>query len=192
KEMELWAPHMPKECGGMGIGVVGLALVNEILGRSPIGPRIFGCAAPDAGNCEVLHIAGTPEQKEKYLKPLVASEIRSCFAMTEPEVSGADPTMLQTRAVREGDEWVINGHKWFISGALGSKFAITVTVTDPTADKHRRASLIIVPTDNPGFKIVRPVPVMGSSGAGGHCEILFENCRVPVENLLGKVGQGCQ
>jgi alkylation response protein AidB-like acyl-CoA dehydrogenase len=190
KEQGLWAPHMPKELGGMGIGVVGLALVNEIIGRSPIAPRIFGCAAPDTGNAEILHLFGTPEQKEKYLKPLVAGQIRSCFAMTEPEVSGADPTNLQTRARLENGHWVINGHKWFITGAIGAAFAIVMANTDPEAEPHRRFSMIIVPTDTPGFRIIRPVPVMGSGGAGGHCEISFENCRVPAENLLGGRGEG--
>lgn len=190
KELGLWAPHMPKDEGGMGIKVVELALLNEIIGRSPIGPRIFGCAAPDAGNAELLHIAGTKEQKEKYLTPLVAGDIRSCFAMTEPEVAGSDPTGLQTTAVLDGDEWVINGHKWFITGAMGASFAIAMTVTDPMAKVHHRASMIIVPADTPGFNIIRDVPVMGSGGLGGHCEIRFENCRVPKENLLGKLGAG--
>ncbi len=192
KALGLWAAHMPKAEGGMGIGVVNLALMNEIIGRSPIGPRIFGCAAPDAGNAELLHIAGNSEQKEKYLKPLVASDIRSCFAMTEPEVAGSDPTGLQTSAIRDGNDWVINGHKWFITGAIGSSFSIAMAVTDPEAKSHKRASMIIVPTDNPGFNIIRDVPVMGSGGLGGHCELRFENCRVPVTNLLGEQGQGFQ
>ncbi|MBK7993312.1 MAG: acyl-CoA dehydrogenase family protein [Blastocatellia bacterium] len=185
-----WAPHMSKEEGGMGTSVVNLGLMNEIIGRSPIGPRIFGCAAPDAGNAELLHIAGTAEQKEKYLKPLVNGDIRSCFAMTEPEVAGSDPTGLLTSAVRDGDDWVINGHKWFITGAIGSQFAITMAVTNPAAKPHQRASMIIVPTDTPGFNIIRDIDVMGSGGLGGHCEIRFQDCRVPVTNLLGKEGEG--
>ncbi|MBI3665812.1 MAG: acyl-CoA dehydrogenase family protein, partial [Acidobacteria bacterium] len=112
KALGLWAPHMPAEAGGMGIGVVGLAVMNEILGRSPHGPRLFNCAAPDAGNMELLHIAANPEQRKKYLQPLVRAECRSCFAMTEPEVAGSDPTLLQARAELDGDSWVINGHKW--------------------------------------------------------------------------------
>src|SRR3989442_4326936 len=190
KAQNLWAPTLPREWGGMGIGFIGQALVNEIIGRSVIGPRLFGNAAPDAGNAELLLIAATPEQKEQYLRPLADGEVRSCFAMTEPEVAGSDPTGLRTSAVREGDEWVINGHKWFISGAIGSAFAIVMAVTDPAADSHARASMILVPTDSPGFKIVRAIPVMGSGGPGGHCEIRFENCRVPVTNLLGEAGQG--
>ena len=190
KEQGLWAPHLPDDWGGMGIGFIGQALVNEIIGRSVIGPRIFGNAAPDAGNSELLLIAATPEQKEKYLRPLASGDVRSCFAMTEPEVSGSDPTGLRTSAVREGDEWVINGHKWFISGAIGSAFAIVMAVTDSSADPYGRASMILVPTDTPGFNIIRAVGVMGSGGVGGHCEIRFENCRVPAGNLLGEEGKG--
>ena len=190
KAQGLWAPNLPPEWGGMGIGFIGQALVNEIIGRSVIAPRIFGSAAPDAGNAELLLIAATPEQKERYLRPLASGEVRSCFAMTEPEVAGSDPTGLRTTAVRDGDEWVIDGHKWFISGAIGSAFAIVMAVTDTAADSHSRASMILVPTETPGFKIVRAVPVMGSGGVGGHCEIRFENCRVPVTNLLGEIGHG--
>jgi acyl-CoA dehydrogenase len=190
KTQGLWAPHLPREWGGMGIGFIGQALVNEIIGRSVIAPRIFGNAAPDAGNAELLLIAATPDQKEQYLRPLSAGEVRSCFAMTEPEVSGSDPTGLRTTATREGDAWVINGHKWFISGAIGSAFAIVMAVTEPAAPAHNRASMILVPTDTPGFNILRAVPVMGSGGVGGHCEIRFDNCRVPVTNLLGEAGQG--
>ncbi|MDQ2856910.1 MAG: acyl-CoA dehydrogenase family protein [Acidobacteriota bacterium] len=190
KEQGLWAPNLPKEFGGMGIGYVGQALVNEIIGRSIIAPRIFGEAAPDAGNAEILIVAASVEQKERYLRPLASGEVRSCFAMTEPEVAGSDPTGLRTSAARDGDQWVINGHKWFISGAIGSAFAIVMAVTDPSAEPRGRASMIIVPTDTSGFNIIRAVGVMGSGGVGGHCEIRFENCRVPAENLLGQVGQG--
>jgi len=190
KDLGLWAPNLPREWGGMGIGYIGQALVNEIIGRSVIAPRLFGNAAPDAGNAELLLIAATPEQKENYLRPLAAGEVRSCFAMTEPEVAGSDPTGLRTTAVRDDDDWVINGHKWFTSGAIGSAFAIVMAVTDATADSHARASMILVPTDTPGFNIVRAVPVMGSGGVGGHCEIRIEDCRVPVTNLLGELGQG--
>lgn len=190
KKLELWAPHLPREWGGMGIGFIGQALVNEIAGRSVIAPRLFGNAAPDAGNAELLLIAATAEQKEKYLRPLASGEVRSCFAMTEPEVSGSDPTGLRTSATREGDEWLINGHKWFTSGAIGSAFAIVMAVTDPAADAHHRASMILVPTDTPGFNILRSVPVMGSGGVGGHCEVRFEDCHVPITNLLGELGQG--
>jgi len=175
----------------MGIGVVGLALMNEIIGRSPIGPIIFGCQAPDAGNCEILLLYGTEDQKRKCLLPNVAGEIRSCFSMTEPEVSGADPTNLQTTAVLNGNEWVINGHKWFTTGAVGAAFAVVMAKTDPDAPPRKRFSMIIVPTDAPGFTIIRQVPVMGHSRRqGGHCEIRYENCRVPAQNLLGPRGEG--
>ncbi len=191
KEAGLWAPHMPVEVGGMGIGVVGLALMNEIIGRSPIGPIIFGCQAPDAGNCEILLRYGTEAQKGRYLLPNVAGEVRSCFSMTEPEVSGADPTTLRTSAVLERSEWVINGHKWFTTGAVGAAFAIVMAKTEPEAPPRKRFSMIIVPTDTPGFRIVRQVPVMGHSRhQGGHCEIRYEECRVPAENLLGQRGEG--
>jgi alkylation response protein AidB-like acyl-CoA dehydrogenase len=190
KALGLWAPNLPREWGGMGIGFIGQALINEIVGRSVIGPRLFGNAAPDAGNAELLLMAATPDQKEKFLRPLAAGEVRSCFAMTEPEVSGSDPTGLRTTAVREGDDWVINGHKWFTSGAIGSAFAIVMAVTDQAAAAHQRASMILVPTNTPGFQIVRAVPVMGSGGVGGHCEVRFENCRVPAAQLLGQLGQG--
>jgi len=190
KALGLWAPHMPEEVGGMGIGVVGLALMNEIIGRSLIGPIIFGCQAPDAGNCEILHLYGTEEQKKKYLLPNVAGEVRSCFSMTEPEVSGADPTNLQTTAVLGGDEWVINGHKWFITGAMGASFSIVMAKTEREAAPRKRFSMIIVPMPTPGLTIIRSVPVMGHSGGGGHCELRYENCRVPARNLLGPRGEG--
>jgi alkylation response protein AidB-like acyl-CoA dehydrogenase len=190
KERGLWGPNVPREWGGLGLGFVGQGVLNEVIGRSTIAPRVFGSMAPDAGNIELLHLSATPSQKETYLKPLAAGDVRSCFAMTEPEVAGSDPTGLRTRAVRDGGDWVIDGHKWFISGAQGSAFSIVMAVTDPDADEHHRASMILVPTATPGFNIIRSVEVMGSSSVGGHCEIRFENCRVPFENLLGEEGRG--
>lgn len=189
KSMGMWAPHLPSEAGGMGIGFMPYVYINEILGRSPFAPRAFGAQAPDSGNAEILWQFGSDEQKAHWLKPLVNGDIRSCFSMTEPEVSGADPTGLQTRAVRDGDEWVINGHKWFTSGATGATFAIVMCVTDPEAPPHRRMSQIIVPTDTPGFEIARSVPVMGET-AGHHCEIWYRDCRVPVTHTLGTPGDG--
>jgi acyl-CoA dehydrogenase len=189
KAMGMWAMFIGPEAGGSGTGFLPYAYVNEILGRSPFAPRAFGCAAPDTGNAEILHLFGTPEQKGRWLKPLVAGEIRSCFSMTEPEVSGADPTGLQTRAVRDGDEWVINGHKWFSSGAMGATFAILMAVSDPDGEPHRRMSQIIVPLDTPGVNIIRSVPVMGET-AGNHCEIIYDGVRVPVTNVLGEPGDG--
>jgi alkylation response protein AidB-like acyl-CoA dehydrogenase len=186
----LWAAHLPKEAGGLGMGNVTLGLINEQLGRSPIAPRIFGTSAPDTGNTEILWLAATPEQKRKYLEPLVADNVRSCIAMTEPEVSGSDPTQIRTTAVRDGDDWVINGHKWFITNANGAVFAIVFAITDPGAAAHRRASMFIVETNTPGYEMVREVPVMGEQSEGGHCELRFTNCRVPAESMLGERGGG--
>jgi alkylation response protein AidB-like acyl-CoA dehydrogenase len=189
KRQGMWAPHMPKEAGGMGIGFLKYVFMNEILGRSFWAPVVFGCQAPDSGNAEILWLFGTQEQKERWLKPLVNGDIYSCFSMTEPEVAGSDPTLLRTRAIRDGDEWVINGHKWFTSGAGRAAFAIVMAVTDPDAAPHRRATMIIVPTDTPGFRIVRSIPVMGEEHSE-HYEVLYENCRVPVTNTLGEPGSG--
>ena len=189
KDMGMWAPHLPAEAGGMGIGFMPYVYMNELLGRSPHAPRAFGAQAPDSGNAEILWQFGTPEQRERWMKPLVAGEITSCFSMTEPEVSGADPTNLQTRAVRDGDEWVISGHKWFTSGAVNASFAIVMCVTEPEQPPHGRMSQIIVPTDTPGFDVVRPVPVMGDTD-GHHCEIRYRDARVPLTNVLGEAGGG--
>ncbi|MCY3601592.1 MAG: acyl-CoA dehydrogenase family protein, partial [Chloroflexi bacterium] len=189
KGMGMWAPHLPAEAGGMGIGFMPYVYMNEILGRSPFAPKSFGAQAPDSGNAEILWQFGTPEQQERWMKPLVEGDITSCFSMTEPEVSGADPTNLQTTAVRDGDEWVINGHKWFTSGGLKASFAIVMCVTEPDQPPHSRMSQIIVPTDTPGFDIIRPVPVMGDT-EGHHCEIRYNDVRVPLTNVLGEAGGG--
>ncbi|MDH3640836.1 MAG: acyl-CoA dehydrogenase family protein [Gammaproteobacteria bacterium] len=185
KELGLWNLFLPDEEWGAGLSNHDYSMLCEHTGRSQIASRVFNCQAPDTGNIEILAEFGTDAQKERWLKPLLEGEIRSCFSMTEPDVSGADPTGLRTRAERDGDEWVINGHKWFTSGAIGAAFAIAMVVTDPKAPPHERASMIIVPTDAPGFNLVRPVSVMGHTGGGGHCEIQYNNCRVPAENLLG-------
>ena len=192
KEAGLWAPHVPPEAGGSGKGFLAYALLNEEIGRSTYAQLVFGCQAPDAGNAEILHMFGTPEQKDRWLFPLVAGEIRSFFSMTEPEVSGSDPTTLRTRAVRDGDEWVIDGHKWFSSGADGAAFGIVMAVSDPDAPAHSRASQIIVPADTPGVEVVRPIPVLGHAGSGWstHCEVWYRGVRVPVENMLGEPGDG--
>jgi acyl-CoA dehydrogenase len=190
KEEGLWAAHLPADSGGLGMGNVTLGLINEQLGRSPIAPRIFGTSAPDTGNTEILHLAATAEQRRKFLEPLVADEVRSCIAMTEPEVSGSDPTQIRTSAVWDGDAWVINGHKWFITNAHGAAFAIVFAITDPEAAPHKRASMFIVPTDTPGYQFVREVPVMGEFSEGGHCELRFVDMRVPAENILGERGGG--
>ena len=190
KEKGLWAGHLPKELGGMGMGFVSLGLLSEVIGQSPIGPYVFGSMAPDAGNGEILVHAANEEQMEKYLKPLANYDVRSCFAMTEPGVSGSDPRTLLGTAVKDGDEWVINAHKWYTTGAEGAAFTIAMVVTDPDADPYHRTSLFIVETDNPGFEIVREVPVMGDHYPGGHCEVRFNNCRIPGKNLLGNRGEG--
>jgi len=190
KGIGLWNLFLPDTEHGAGLTNLEYAPLCEVMGRSPIAPRIFNCHAPDTGNMEILAQFATPEQKERWLKPLLEGEIRSCFSMTEPEVSSADPTQLQSRAVRDGDSFVINGHKWFTSGAIGAKVAIVMVVSDPDAAPHARASMILVPTDAPGFNIVRAVSVMGHAGGGGHCEIRYEDCRVPASNLLGPLGGG--
>ncbi len=190
KALGLWNLFLPDAEYGAGLTNVEYAPLCEIMGRSPLAPRACNCAAPDTGNMEILAEFATPEQKKLYLEPLLAGEIRSCFSMTEPEVSGADPTGLRTRADRDGDEYVINGHKWFTSGAVGAKFAIVMAVTNPDAAPHQRSSQIIVPTDTPGFDLIRAVPVMGHAGGGGHCEIRYDNCRVPVSNRLGEEHSG--
>jgi acyl-CoA dehydrogenase len=192
KDAGLWAPHLPPEAGGSGSGFIEYAYLNEEIGRSTYAQLVFGCQAPDAGNAEILHMFGTVEQKERFLSPLVSGATRSFFGMTEPEVSGSDPTTLQARAVLDGDEWVINAHKWFSSGADGAGFGVVMVVTDPDAVPHQRASMILVPTDAPGYEMVRRVPVMGHEGRGWgtHCETRFTDVRVPRENVLGEPGDG--
>ncbi len=188
----LWAPHVPPDAGGTGTGFLDYAYLNEHIGRTVWGQLVFGCQAPDAGNAEILHLFGTAEQKERWLFPLVAGSIRSFFSMTEPEVPGSDPTTLRTRAIRDGDEWVIDGHKWFSSGAQGAAFGIVMAVTDPEADPHARATQIIVPADTAGVDVVRPITVMGHAGRGWttHCEVRYTGVRVPVTNTLGGEGAG--
>jgi acyl-CoA dehydrogenase len=186
----LWNLFLPDEEYGAGLRNWEYAVLCELMGRSLVAPAVFNCAAPDTGNIEILAEFGSPEQKKRWLEPLLAGEIRSCFSMTEPEVAGSDPTLLRTRAVRDGDHWVINGHKWFTSGAVGASVAIVMAVTDPEAAPHLRASMILVPVDTPGFTLVRPVSVMGHTGGGGHCEVRYEDCRVPAANVLGPVGAG--
>jgi acyl-CoA dehydrogenase len=185
KALGLWNLFLPDKEYGAGLTNLEYAPLCELMGRSFLAPRAFNCAAPDTGNMEILAEFGSPEQQQRWLEPLLQGEIRSCFSMTEPEVSGADPTGLRTRAVRDGDEWVIDGHKWYTSGAYGAAFAIVMAVTNPGAAPHQRASQIIVPTDTKGFHLVRRVSVMGHARGGGHCEIRYENCRVPYQNLLG-------
>jgi acyl-CoA dehydrogenase len=187
----LWNLFMPDERFGPGLTNWEYGLLCEEMGRSPMAaPMAFNCSAPDTGNMEILAEHGTAEQRERWLEPLLEGRIRSCFSMTEPEVSGSDPTLLQARATLDGDEWVVDGHKWFTSGAVGADLAIAMVVTDPDAPPYARASMICVPTDTPGFNLVRPIPVMGHDGGPGHCEIRYEECRVPKGNLLGERGAG--
>jgi acyl-CoA dehydrogenase len=189
KAADLWAPHMPRKWGGMGLGHLAMAFVSAECGRSQFGAYVLNCQAPDEGNMHTLLHYGTPEQQEKYLRPLVDGECRSCFAMTEPEVAGSDPTGIQTFGVQDGPNWVLNGHKWFISGAHGARFAIVIARTDPDASPPQaRNSAFIVETENPGWKIVRDIETM--AGRGNHCEIAIENCIVPDSSILGGRGQG--
>ena len=191
KQAGLWAPHLPPEAGGTGEGFMVYAGLNEEIGRVPWAQLVFNCQAPDAGNGEILHLFGSAEQKRTWLAPLVEGDIRSFFSMTEPEVSGADPTGLRTTAVLDGDEWVVNGHKWFSSGAEGAAFGIVMAVTDPEAPPHGRMSQIIVPAETPGVEI-EAVPVLGHRGRGWstHCEVRYQDVRVPASYLLGERGAG--
>jgi acyl-CoA dehydrogenase len=191
KQAGLWAPHLPEEYGGMGIGFLKHAYMNEILAWSPYSNPIFGVLAPNSGNQKILVKYGTPEQKKKWLEPLVAGTMQSCFAMTEPNAAGSDPRAIQTRAVRDGDEWVINGHKWFASNARAAHFAIVMCRTADAGGDKDRMTQIIVPTDTPGFNLVRSVPVWGHEG-GHHGEIILDDVRVPLENQLGHTGSGHQ
>lgn len=189
RQAQVWLPHMPEDWGGLGLGPTAMAFVSAEAARATIGPYVLNCQAPDEGNMHTLLHFATPEQKEKYLRPLVDGYARSCFAMTEPEVAGSDPTGIRTTAVPDGEDWVINGHKWFISGAHGASFAIVIAKTDPDADPPQaRNSAFIVETGTPGFEIVRDIDTM--AGQGNHCEIRFTDVRVPATSLLGERGGG--
>lgn len=191
----LWAPWLPVGYGGLGLTLAEYAHISEELGRSPLGHYVFNCQAPDVGNMEILHQFGTTEQKLAWLEPLARGEIRSCFCMTEPENPGSNPTLMDTTAVKDGDDYVINGHKWFSTAADGATVAIVMAMTDPGhTSRHQRASQIIVPTHTPGYRIVRNISVMGETGSdhASHAEVVFENCRVPQANLLGEEGAGFQ
>jgi len=192
RELGLWLPQISQEYGGMGLSLVEHGHVSEALGRTLLGHYVFNCQAPDAGNMEILIEYGTAEQKEKYLVPLLNGEIRSCFSMTEPENPGSNPTWMSTTAVKEGDEYVITGHKWFTTGADGAAFAIVMAITNPDEAKHQRASQIIVPTDADGFRLVRNTSVMGESGSGwaSHAEIMYDGVRVQQTAVLGQEGAG--
>ncbi len=187
----LFNPHLPPEWGGMGLGPLGMAIVSQECGVSGLASLGLNAMAPDEGNMHLLLHAASEEQKERYLRPLAEGRARSCFAMTE-RAAGSDPAGLRTSAVRDGDEWVINGEKWFITGASGAACAIVVAQTDPEGDAHTGYTLFLVDADNPGWKVLREIPVMGTDGPGGHCEVLIEDCRVPSGAVLGEVGAGYQ
>ena len=190
KDQGLWAAHLGPDLGGQGYGQVKLALLNEILGATSWGPRVFGTQAPDTGNAEIIAAYGTEEQKAKYLKPLLEGEIVSCYSMTEPQ-GGSDPEQFETSAVRDGDEWVINGWKFFSSHARWAEFLVVLVVTEPDAKIYNRMSMFLVPRDTPGLTIVRNIGISGESEEeGGHGLVHYDNVRVPAENLLGEPGDG--
>ena len=197
KEAGLWnlfLPGLRDDEPGTRLTNLEYAPLAEIMGRIPWSSEVFNCNAPDTGNMELLHMFATPEQAERWLKPMLEGEIRSCFAMTEPDVASSDATNIRTTIRREGDQYVINGRKWFITKAVHPKcaFAIVLGVTDerPEADPHSRHSMVIVPMDTPGVQVVRNVPIMHHTSPEGHCELLFRDVRVPVTNLLGEEGKG--
>ena len=192
RQLGLFNPHLPEAWGGLGLSLSEFGEVAAVLARTPIGHYVFNCQAPDAGNAELLIMAGSGEQQERFLRPLAEGKIRSCFAMTEPEHAGSNPIHMSTVAVRDGDAYVIDGHKWFTTGADGAAWVIVMAVTDPDAKPHQRASMFVLPTDTPGFRIVRNLPLMGHAGSGhdSHAEVRFEGCRVPVTARIGDEGAG--
>lgn len=200
KDRGLWAPHLGPEHGGQGMGQLRLAQIHEILGRHELAPEMFGCQGPDSGNAELLAVGANEAQRERWLYPLMRGELRSTFSMTEPHTASSDPTALTTRAVREGDEWVVDGHKWFASNASISDFTLMLVVTNPEAPPHGRASFLVIPKDTPGMTVVRDVGTMSHPHAsepgvlydriGGHSEVLLENCRVPLDHMIGAPGEG--
>ena len=195
KDAGLWAAHLPPELGGGGLGQVKLALLHEILGQAFYASEVFGNMAPDSGNAELIAVGATDEQKDRWLYPLLEGKLRSAFSMTEPG-AGADPTLLSTSAVRDGDEWVINGHKWFTSNGPSADFLIVMAVTDPDARPHQRASMFIVPKGTPGVHMVRTIGTMAEpcehhlNWSTGDSEIRYENVRVPADHLIGEPGGG--
>jgi len=192
RRRDLWNLFLPDSEHGAGLTNVEYAPLCELMGRTPLLAEATNCSAPDTGNMELLHQFATPLQREQFLDPLLEGEIRSCFAMTEPWVASSDAANISSRIERDGDHYVVNAHKWWTSGAASPRcsFAILMGVSDPDADRHRRHSMIIVPFDTPGFRVVRTLPVFGHDAGGGHCETLFEDVRVPAEYLLGEEGGG--
>ena len=193
RALGLWSPFLPQRLGGLDLPLDAYARLSEVLGWTPFGPYVCNCQAPDVGNMELLLHFGTAEQQEHFLAPLANGTVRSCFAMTEPEHAGSNPVVMSTRAERDGDAWVITGHKWFTSSADGASFAVVMAVTDSeAATPHARASQILVPLPTPGYSLVRNISVMGEAGGGwtSHAELRFDRVRVPFANLLGPQGQG--
>ena len=192
KAAGLWAPPLHEHDGGLGLNMMEFAILSEEMGRSPLGHYIFNCQAPDIGNMELLEKYASDEIKERFLKPLMDGDIRSCFSMTEPEFAGSNPVMMGTTAEKKDGQYVINGHKWFTSSADGASFAVVMAVTNPGASRYSQASMIIVPTDTPGFELVRNISIMGEEGDGyiSHAEIRYTDCRVPTSNLVGEEGAG--
>ena len=192
KQQGLWAPYLSEKDGGLGLTMIEFAQVSELLATTPFGHYTLNCQAPDIGNIELMHKHASPALKEKYLHPLMKGEIRSCFSMTEPEYAGSNPINMGTTATLEGDEYIINGHKWFTTAADGASFAIVMANTNSNASAYERASMIIVPTDTKGFHLKRNISIMGEAGEGylSHGEIEYINCRVPATNLIGKEGSG--
>jgi len=188
----LWAPQLPAALGGMGLSLLEFGLASRELGRSPLGHYCFNCQAPDAGNMELLAEFADAAQRERFLVPLARGAVRSCFAMTEPDYPGSNPAWMATTARRDGERWVIDGRKWFTSSADGAAFAVVMAVTDGEAPARRRASMLLVPLETPGFRLERNLPVMGHSGDGwaSHGEVVFDHCTVPADALLGERGAG--
>ncbi|XUL92915.1 acyl-CoA dehydrogenase family protein [Streptomyces galilaeus] len=188
----LWNLFLAHGTWGAGLTNLEYAPLAELAGRSIIGPEVFNCSAPDTGNMELLALFGTPGQQDRWLRPLLAADIRSCFAMTEPEVASSDARNIRTRITRDGDEYVVDGHKWYTSGILDPdcRLIVLMGVTDPGAPAYRRQSMLLIPRDTPGITVLRDLPMFGYTDRCGHGDVLFENVRVPVSSMLGGEGDG--
>jgi alkylation response protein AidB-like acyl-CoA dehydrogenase len=193
KKLGLWTPYLSSEYGGLGLSLLEFAQVSEIMGKSLLGHYCFNSQAPDIGNIELLKDHASDELRDKFLRPLILGEIRSCFGMTEPQNPGSNPIWMDTVAIKDGNDYVINGNKWFTSSADGASICVVMAVTDSNSEnKYSRASMFVVPTDNPGFELVRNIPVMGEEGEdyNSHAETKFTDCRIPATYMIGDIGQG--
>lgn len=192
KQAGLWGLHLPEEDGGLNLTLCEFGQISEVLASSPFGHFVFNTQAPDIGNTELMHKYAPEHLKAAYLKPLMDGDIRSCFSMTEPEFAGSNPVRMGTLAEKDGNDYIINGHKWFTSSADGATFAVVMAITNPEAAPHKRASQILVPMDAPGVTLVRNIPIMGHTGDSwaSHAEMRYENVRVPQTNLIGAEGSG--